>query len=72
MVAGSTETKQSKLPVVGIVGVIVMLAIFSLIRVLWQQGGRPFATVPGADFIAAVVLIVVLVAAYYIHKRTKQ
>jgi len=70
MVASSTEAK-SKLPIIGIVGLIVMLVIFYLIREFWQKGGRPFQNVPGADFIAVVVLVIALVAAYYVHKRTK-
>jgi len=70
MVASSTESK-SKLPIIGIMGIIVMLAIFALIRLVWQRGGRPWAAIPGADFVAVVILVVALVAAYYIHKKMK-
>lgn len=71
MVAGSTEPKKSKLPVIGIVGLVVMLVAFALIRELWQKGGRPFAKVPGADIIAVVILVIALAAAYYVHKKAK-
>ncbi len=71
MVASSTEATRSKLPIIGIIGLIVMLVIFWLIRELWQRGGRPFAQVPGADIIAVVVLVIALVAAYYVHKKMK-
>jgi uncharacterized BrkB/YihY/UPF0761 family membrane protein len=70
MVASSTESK-GKLPIVGIMGIIVMLVVFLLIRLVWQQGGRPWAKIPGADFVAVVILVVALVAAYYIHKKMK-
>jgi hypothetical protein len=71
MVASSTESKQSKLPIIGIIGLIVMLIAFWLIREFWQKGGRPFSGVPGADFIAIVILVITLAAVYYVHKRTK-
>jgi len=71
MVASSPEAKKSKLPIIGIVGLVVMLVVFWLIREFWQKGGRPFAQVPGADIIAVVILVIALVAAYYIHKRMK-
>jgi len=71
MVASSTEPKMSRLPIIGIIGLIVMLGIFWVIRELWQKGGRPFASVPGADIIAVVILVIALVAAYYIHKKTR-
>lgn len=72
MVASSTEAKQSRLMITGVIGLVVMLAIFWLIREFWQKGGRPFASVPGADIIAVVILVIALLAAYYIHKKTKQ
>jgi hypothetical protein len=70
MVASSTEAK-SKWPILGVIGLVVMLVVFWLIREFWQKGGRPFAKIAGADFIAVVILVIALVAAYYIHKKTK-
>lgn len=71
MVASSTEAPKSKLPIFGVIGLVVMLVVFWLIREFWQKGGRPFAKVEGADIIAVVILVIALVAAYYVHKKTK-
>lgn len=71
MVASSIEATKSKLPIIGIIGLIVMLVVFWLIRELWQKGGRPFAKIEGADIVAVVILVIALVAAYYVHKKTK-
>jgi len=75
MVASTTGSKTSRTVVVGVVGLIVMLVVFWIIREAWQKGGRPFQKIMGSELIssivAVVILIIALAAVYYVNKRTK-
>lgn len=66
----SSTSKQGSTTKVLIAVLILMFAAFVLIRELWQKGGRPLAGMPGGDFVAIVILVIVLAIAWYIHKKT--
>jgi hypothetical protein len=55
----------------GVVGLIVMLAIFEVIRVLWQQGRSPLSGNPLGYVIFVVLFVFILAVGYYIHRRYK-
>ena len=67
---------MSSTVIIGVIGLIVMLAVFWIIREAWQKGGRPFQKIMGSELIASIVAVVILVitlaAVYYVNKRTKQ
>jgi uncharacterized membrane protein len=68
-----TERKNTsnRTAVIGIVGLIVMLAIFATISLLWQKGKSPLHGNPWGYVIFVVVFVVVLAVGYLINKRYK-
>ncbi|MEM1575397.1 MAG: hypothetical protein QXF09_01325 [Nitrososphaerota archaeon] len=55
----------------GVILLIIMLIAFYVIRELWQKGGKPLGAQPWYVHAAIAVIggIVLLVIAYYIHKK---
>ncbi|MEM4489123.1 MAG: hypothetical protein QXK88_10085 [Desulfurococcaceae archaeon] len=66
---GITPNQKSTTKTLAIV-LVIMFVTFVLIRELWQKGGRPLAGMPGGDFVAIAILVIVLVIAWFIHKKT--
>jgi FtsH-binding integral membrane protein len=66
-----TEKTTNKTLAIGVIGLIVMLAIFYVIRVLWQQGKSPLSGNPIGYVLFVVVFVVVLAVGYLIHRRYK-
>lgn len=65
------KTTSNRTVVIGIVGLIVMLAIFEVIRELWQKGRSPLSGNPLGYVIFVVVFVLVLAVGYLIHRRYK-
>lgn len=68
-----TERKStsSRTVLLGIIGLIVMLAVFEAIREIWQKGTSPLRGNPLGYVIFVVVFVIVLAVGYLIHKRYK-
>jgi ABC-type polysaccharide/polyol phosphate export permease len=65
------KTTSNSTVVIGVIGLIVMLAIFEAIRELWQKGTSPLRGNPWGYVIFVVVFVVILAVGYLIHKRYK-
>ncbi|MEM2083844.1 MAG: hypothetical protein QW303_08185 [Nitrososphaerota archaeon] len=56
---------------VGVILLIIMLIAFYVVRELWQKGGKPLGAEPWYVHATIAVIggIVLLIIAYYIHKK---
>lgn len=54
----------------GIVILVILFAIFIVVREIWQKGGKPLAEIPGVSYYAIALMVVFGVIFYIIHKKT--
>ncbi len=51
--------------------IVAMFVLFVVIREVWQKGGYPLRNLPGRDYIAIALLVVVLIIIWWINKKAK-